>query len=76
MVKIAAFFPRHLLALLVGLALNADVFAIAQSAANDSYEKANQAHAKDKAVDAIIELKGALQADPEHLPSLVLAGQI
>ena len=76
MVKIAAFFPSHLLALLVGLALNADVFAIAQSAANDSYEKANQAHAKDKAVDAIIELKGALQADPEHLPSLVLAGQI
>jgi len=69
-------FPSNLLALLVGLAMHAQVLALAQSAANDAYEKANQAHARDAVVDAIIELKAGLQADPEHLPSLILAGQI
>ena len=65
-----------LVALLACFTLSPSLLAIAQPPANDAYEQANQSHAKDKAVEAMIHLKNALQADPEHLPSLILAGRI
>lgn len=65
-----------LAALLACLTLSPSVLAIARPSANDAYEQANQSHAKDQAVEAIIQLKNALQADPKHLPSLILSGRI
>ncbi|MEQ8659174.1 MAG: hypothetical protein RLW62_00005, partial [Gammaproteobacteria bacterium] len=50
--------------------------ALSPDSANEFHEKAIQLEAQDDALAAIIELKNALQRDPKHLPSLVLAGQI
>ncbi|MGE0483413.1 MAG: XrtA/PEP-CTERM system TPR-repeat protein PrsT [Gammaproteobacteria bacterium] len=50
--------------------------ALAPDSAAGFHEKAIQYEAQDQALEAIIELKNALQADPNHLPSLILAGRI
>ncbi|MCB1749420.1 MAG: PEP-CTERM system TPR-repeat protein PrsT [Gammaproteobacteria bacterium] len=50
--------------------------ALAPSTAAEFHEKAVQLESQHKALDAIIEIKNALQADPNHLPSLLLAGRI
>ena len=63
-------------ALFACLTLTPSALAIAKPSANDAYEQANQSHAKDQAVEAIIQLKNALQADPKHLSSLILADRI
>ena len=44
--------------------------------ANDAYEHAVQLHEENDAIAAIIELKTALQADPGHLSSQLLMGEI
>jgi putative PEP-CTERM system TPR-repeat lipoprotein len=49
--------------------------ALAQTAA-EFYERASMAAAQDRLPAAVIELKNALQADPEHLPSRILLGEL
>ncbi|MEQ8493201.1 MAG: tetratricopeptide repeat protein, partial [Gammaproteobacteria bacterium] len=65
------------LALLPLLLFHGAAFAaLTPDSASEFHEKAIQLEAQDDALAAIIELKNALQRDPEHLPSLVLAGRI
>lgn len=40
------------------------------------FEDANKLYYQDELPEAIIQLKNALQADPQHLPSLLLSGEI
>lgn len=65
-------------ALVVGLllALAQPVQAALDRGANDRYEQALQLREENDAVAAIIELKSALQADPAHLSSQLLMGEI
>ena len=63
-----------LLALLLHLAPTQA--ALSPGSASEFHEKAVQLEADDEALAAIIEIKNALQRDPEHLPSLLLAGRI
>ncbi|WP_372740136.1 tetratricopeptide repeat protein, partial [Neptunomonas sp.] len=40
------------------------------------FEDANKLYYQDELPEAIIQLKNALQANPQHLPSLLLSGEI
>ncbi len=40
------------------------------------FEDANKLYYQDELPEAVIQLKNALQADPQHLPSLLLSGEI
>lgn len=60
----------------VWLALAPLVFAAIDRGASDRYEHALQLREENDAVAAIIELKSALQADPTHLSSHLLIGEI
>lgn len=75
--------PRHaqrlhrlISALILACAFSPAALALAQKSPDATYEKALQLNQNDEVVAAVIEVKNALQADPKHLPSLVLASQI
>ena len=48
----------------------------AQQTAADFYEDARQRYYEDAAAGAVIQLKNALKLDSQHVPSLILFGEI
>ncbi|MFT7319947.1 XrtA/PEP-CTERM system TPR-repeat protein PrsT [Congregibacter sp.] len=65
-----------LLQVCVALWLTEAGFATAQTAAEDYYEDAKRYYAEGKNAEAAIQLKNALSADDQHLPSLLLTGDL
>jgi Tfp pilus assembly protein PilF len=74
--RMSRFLQTFSLPLVFGLLLLAGHSSQAQGASGDYYENARQRFDAGDIAGALIQLKNALQVDPQHVPSLVLSGEV